>query len=140
MGRIALVSCGSKKQDHPCPARDLYTGALFLKHKLWAETFTDDMYVLSAKYGLIEATKVIEPYDMTLKRMKRADRERWGRYVANQITNTIPKGETLVFLAGKPYYENITKHIRHRYQIPFEGVRLGYRYQLINKHVANGHP
>jgi len=139
MGRVALVSCGSKKQDHPCPARNLYNGVLFNKHRKWADAFTDDLYILSAKYGLIHGTKVIEPYNLTLNRMKRADRERWGRYVANQIQTTIPPGETLLFLAGKPYYENVIGHIKHTYEIPFEGLTLGYRYQTIDKHVANGH-
>ena len=139
MGRVALVSCGSKKQDRPCRARDLYNGILFTKHRKWADAFTDDMYVLSAKYGLIHATKTIEPYNLTLNRMKRADKARWGRYVADQITARIPPGDTLVFLAGKPYYENIIKHLNHTYEIPFEGLRLGYRYQTIDKHVANGH-
>lgn len=137
MGQIAIMSCGSKKGKEACPAIDLYKGVLFMKHRQWAEAFCDEIWIISAKYGLIQSSKVIDPYEISLKDFKKKDRDRWGSHVANQIRAKIPKTEKLFFLAGAIYYEPIIRKIPHQYEIPFKNYILGNRYALIDKLLKN---
>lgn len=133
MGQIAIMSCGSKKGKDPGPAIDLYKGVLFMKHRQWAEAFCDEIWIISAKYGLIEPSKIIDPYEISLRDFKKKDRDLWGSYVANQISSKIPKTEKLFFLAGQIYYDPIIRKIPHEYEIPFKKYGLGHRYALIDK-------
>ena len=47
-----LVGCVKSKLDHPAPARDLYTSALFRKARAHAEATGGPWFVLSAEHGL----------------------------------------------------------------------------------------
>ena len=57
-----VTACGKTKRDVPLPARKLYKSArITAVHNRKSDC---DMYILSAKHGLIPSEKVIEPYDM----------------------------------------------------------------------------
>ncbi len=75
---VALVACCSKKLTRTVAARDLYVSTLFKKAAAYARTF-DAWYVLSAKYGLVAPDEVIDPYNQTLLKMKRSERQAWGK-------------------------------------------------------------
>ncbi|MGQ4916064.1 MAG: DUF6884 domain-containing protein [Candidatus Asgardarchaeia archaeon] len=62
MRRIAVVTaCGRGKKNYPTKAYKLYKSSrIKAVYNLKNNT---DMYILSAKYGLIHAEEVIEPYD-----------------------------------------------------------------------------
>ena len=65
--RIALISWSKLKTDRPCPARELYAPSrLFSLSYQYARRNADKVYILSAKYGLVEESAVIAPYDLTL--------------------------------------------------------------------------
>ncbi len=62
---------GSTKQDkevESCEAGDLYKGQIFLKGKDIATTHRVPYCILSAKYGLVWPTTVIETYDEKFKK------------------------------------------------------------------------
>ena len=60
MRRIALISCSKSKQNYPCPARELYAPSqLFSLSYQYAKKVADEVYVLSARYGLL-AEEVME--------------------------------------------------------------------------------
>lgn len=62
---IALVGCGKSKLDHAAPARQLYTGSLFVAASRWAAE-CDGWFILSAKFGLLDPETVVEPYEVRL--------------------------------------------------------------------------
>lgn len=62
---IAFVGCVKSKKDHPCKAEEMYTSDLFKKSLMYAKK-ADKVYILSAKYGLVELDEVILPYQETL--------------------------------------------------------------------------
>ena len=67
MRRIALISCSKSKQNYPCPARELYAPSqLFSLSYQYAKKVADEVYVLSARYGLLAEEDVVAPYDLTL--------------------------------------------------------------------------
>jgi len=65
---IVIVACGSKKLDRPARARDLYVGPYFRACLSYALKIAParNIFILSAKYGLIGINDVIEPYDKKL--------------------------------------------------------------------------
>ena len=66
--RIALISCTSRKKAYKCPARDLYSESpRFRLAYALAKLVADNIFILSAKYGLVPEHMIIEPYNETLK-------------------------------------------------------------------------
>jgi cytoplasmic iron level regulating protein YaaA (DUF328/UPF0246 family) len=71
---LVIIPCGRSKiwlkQPNlgPTPAQEAYIGAPFKVNREYAEKIGDRWIILSAKYGLIEPTTLIEQYEVTFKR------------------------------------------------------------------------
>ena len=65
---IVVISCGGKKQTKPNQAIDMYKGLYFYGMRKWALSVTNqrNIFILSAKHGLMRTTKVIDPYQLKL--------------------------------------------------------------------------
>src|SRR3546814_9506263 len=60
------------------PPRSTRTDTLFPYTTLFRSSLRPDaVLVLSAKYGVLDMDRIIEPYELTLNRMARADRIVW---------------------------------------------------------------
>ncbi len=67
MERIILISCVSQKLDKSAKAKDLYISPLFKKKFSYAKSLNpDQIFILSAKYGLVKPDDKIAPYDVLL--------------------------------------------------------------------------
>ena len=75
---ISIVQCVSLKQKMPQLARDLYISPLFVNAAAYAEKISDKWYIISAKYGLVESSTLLEPYNVTLKDMSASERRYWA--------------------------------------------------------------
>ena len=105
--RVALIGCGKQKAERTCAASEMYRSALFRAAWRWASLHCDQVFILSAKHGLLEPTTIIEPYDEALPR-DLAGREAWGMRVGAQIDKAVPDLEAiLVVLAGERYADVI---------------------------------
>ncbi|WP_244982189.1 DGQHR domain-containing protein DpdB [Corallococcus exercitus] len=104
--QVALVGCGKAKLKHRAPAHGLYTGNLFRAHLAEAEATTPHVYVVSALHGLLPLDEEVEPYDVTLRGMRREERAAWGRQVVEALARRYPANavELLVY-AGRMYSE-----------------------------------
>jgi len=71
MAKIVLLSCTKSKLDKPAQAQELYSASPMFQKTLeyGKELKPDKMFILSAKHHLVPLTKVLEPYDKTLKEM-----------------------------------------------------------------------
>jgi hypothetical protein len=129
---IGLVSCSKRKLDHPCPARDLYTvSVLFCKARAYCERHYDGWYILSAKHGLVHPGDDLAPYDVTLKRMRVAERRAWGRRVSDELQGL---GDHVFYAhAGKDYLEYIS---RVTLVNVLEGLTFGQRLRWYNEQAA----
>ena len=127
---IALVSCANQKLSHAAPAQDLYTSALFLKSRRFAEQHAQRWYVLSAKHGLVEPSRIIEPYDVTLKGRTAEERQAWSKTVIQQMKRAgiLHHGTTFLWLAGEAYQAILRSKLDEYAQIdPLRGMRIGER-------------
>lgn len=125
---IALVACVSKKNKSPMSARDLYISDWFLKASAYADRISDQWFILSAKYGLLDPDDVIDPYDETLNKMPVKARRDWAVRVQDELIPQLNYGDQLVILAGMKYREFLVDPLGARgfqVEIPMEGLRIG---------------
>ena len=72
MKRIVLISCTSQKNEdskiHPVKAEDLYTSPLFKRAWHYSKDIlkVDEIYILSAKYHLLDSKAPVSYYNETL--------------------------------------------------------------------------
>ena len=134
---IALVACVSKKNKTPMPARNLYISDWFKKASSYADLISDQWFILSAKYGLLNPDVVINPYDETLNKMPVNQRRAWSKKVLDDLIPQLNIGAQVVFLAGMKYREFLTAPLHKRgfyVEVPMEGLRIGEQLSWLSKH------
>jgi len=142
MARIVLLSYTKAKLDKPAPAQELYSPSpMFQKTKAYGESLKPDKtFILSAKHHLTPMDKQLEPYDLTLKNMKKDEKEQWGETVISQMNDRgiKPESDTFIFLAGSEYIKPLKDHIpEENIENPMQGKRMGERLSWLNKQVEN---
>ncbi len=86
MKKIVLISCASKKRPHKVKAEELYISPLFIGNLQYAKRQNpDSIFILSAKYGLLELDREIEPYNVTLNDLSSAEVMTWAKNVLEQL-------------------------------------------------------
>ncbi|MBU0923283.1 hypothetical protein KKG81_00245 [bacterium] len=119
--KIVLISCVSKKLHHKSKAEDLYISSLFKKGLEYAKLLQPDkIFILSAKYGLVNLKQEIEPYNITLNNMVKEERVIWSKNILSKLKKlTDIENDEFVFLAGKKYIEFLLPKIKH-FKIPLK--------------------
>lgn len=113
MKRIVLIACVSKKRRKRSKAGKLYTSTLFKLNLLYARKLKpQNIFILSAKHGLLTLDRVVAPYDVTLNNMPVKERKAWARKVVRQIQeNCDIQRDNFIFLAGERYRQNLLPHL-----------------------------
>ncbi len=129
---LILIGCVKSKLEHPAPAKDLYTSALFRKERAYAESSGKPWFILSAKHGLVSPDEVIEPYDVYLKTMPDAYRAWWGRTVVSQLAEAFGPvgGVSIEVHASAAYVDQILSSLTMegaRVVTPLQGLTMGQR-------------
>jgi hypothetical protein len=124
--KIVLISCASKKLHHKAKAKDLYISSLFVGNLRYARTLKpDSIFILSAKYGLLELDREVEPYNTTLKDMPLAQVKAWADKVVKQLKEqTDLQSDYFIILAGKKYRKYLVPHLAS-YEVPLLGMPIG---------------
>ncbi len=140
MEKICLVACVSRKQSHTAPAEDLYVSPLFKGARVLAKTRFDRWYILSAKYGLLEPDREIQPYNQTLNKMPRKERLDWANLVLGQLINCTRQTDILAFIAGDRYRQFLIPELLkngYKIEVPLEGLSIGKQLSWFKK-IQNG--
>ncbi len=128
---VILLGCVKKKRSSAAPAKDIYASPLWNARRMYAEAARTDWMILSAKYGLLEPDKVIEPYDASLSELSRSEQRAWSDQVFQQLIALFGEiGEiTFEIHAGRPYSEaGLSDALRAAGAVvvrPLEGLALG---------------
>jgi hypothetical protein len=122
---IGLLSCSATKLDRAAPASQLYTSPLFRMSLAYLKVRCAVIYVLSARHGLLETERVIEPYDQRLGGKK--ERERWARTIAIQLGSRHKRETEIILLAGADYARPLVTAL-HTLDGMKRGADGGYRY------------
>jgi len=139
MAVLGLVGCTKSKRDCASEAQDLYTSPLFRKSREYIERRCGACFILSAKYCLVSPSQVIEPYDLTLNKMSRAQREQWAESVWGDLRLHLHRGDLVVILAGKNYHEYLIPRIvqaKCLVDVPLDGLLYAQRVPWLTKALA----
>ena len=134
MKTIVLISCVSKKLNYKAKAQDLYISPLFKKNLQYSRSLNPDkIFILSAKYGLLDLDKEIEPYNKTLNNMTSNEIKLWVDSVLNQLKLVSNLNEDeFIFLAGNNYRKYLINHIKN-FKIPMYGLKIGEQLKFLIK-------
>lgn len=152
MAKIVLISCASKKRPHKTKAKYLYDRSPFFRKNLeYAGLLRPDkIFILSAKHGLLDLEREIEPYDVTLSNVSRKTRTKkpelrvlskeerkiWSKDLLRQLSEVTDLNKDMfIFLAGKNYREFLIPHIGN-YEIPMEHVQLFDQQPWLTKEIS----
>jgi hypothetical protein len=86
----------------------------------------------------VPLTKVLEPYDKTLKEMPKDEKEAWGEKVLSQMKQVgiNPEKDHFIFLTGTEYMKPLLKYIPENHtEMPMAGKRMGERMQWLNQQI-----
>ena len=138
MAKIVLLSCTKSKLDKPSQAQDLYSASpMFRKTLEYGKSLQPDkMFILSAKHHLVPLTKVLKPYDKTLKEMSSEEKKMWADEVIKQMKNqdlNLEKDQ-FIFLTGSEYMKPLISYITNT-ESPMDGKRMGERLQWLNSQI-----
>ena len=124
--KIVLISCVAKKNNYPCKANEMYISTLFKSAYQYAKKLNPDkIFILSAKYGLLEENTVIDPYNETLKTKSGNDVRIWADKVYHELAvKTDVSNDQYIFLAGEEYRKHLVSKLKH-VEIPLKGLRIG---------------
>ena len=138
MAKIVLISCVSKKLNYAAKSKDLYVSPLFQKNLQYAKSLNpDNIFILSARYGLLSLEKKVKPYDKTLNKMAIGEIREWAIKVLNQLKKVSnPAEDEFIFLAGEKYRRFLTPEINN-YKIPMQGLSIGKQLKWLTEKIAN---
>jgi len=138
MKTVVLVSCSKKKLPRKAKAEDLYIGPLFKLSLRYAYSLNPAaIFVLSAKYGLVDLEQGLEPYDLTLNEMPANDVKSWAGSVLDQLSDRADlQRDRIVFLAGERYRKYLMPHISHP-EVPLSGRGIGEQMSLLKERLQD---
>ena len=140
---IILIGCVNTKCIDAGPAQDVYTSTLWKYRREYAKVHGCCWYILSAKHGLLCPDAWIEPYNKTLTKSSRIDRENWSKQTLSSLTSKFPalSKRGIEFHAGKDYIEyGLEKDLCEMgatVRRPLRGVGIGYQLKSYKEHMAS---
>lgn len=130
-----FLSCTATKATQPCAAKDMYISSFFKKSLAYARTKVkdSDIYILSAKHGLLNLNDNIKPYSKTLVDMSIDSRKAWAHKVLQQMKDhNISFNKKALFLTGEKYNEFVAGFFKDS-ETPYQGKTIGYILQWLDK-------
>ena len=121
--------------------RDRYAPSrLFSLSYQYARRNADKVYILSAKYGLVEESDVIAPYDLTLADLPEHRQRDWANYVLTQMGERFDlERDTFLILAGRRYYQHLLPRLPHAI-LPLGNLPIGERIAFLQQQLADSAP
>jgi hypothetical protein len=92
---VYLISCVRKKRCTPTQAKDLYNSDWFLKARDYVESTRSPWFILSAEHGLVPPERILAPYERTLNKMRKPERQAWATRVKAQMAASLPAADLM---------------------------------------------
>jgi hypothetical protein len=130
---IVIVPCGGKKRSESCTAREMYTGPFHKGCMRYALTLAppEDVYILSAKYGLLRLSDEIEPYDLRMGQVGCVA----SKTVLGQARALSLETEDRVVCLGGGLYREVCKKVWPGCETPLLGVGgIGHQLKWLKEH------
>lgn len=130
-----FISCMKSKKNHKTTAEKMYTSSLFKGSLAYAKKLTnrENIYILSAKYGVLRLDDQIYPYEKTLKAMTEKEKKEWAYMCYRQLTKmNMDFNRKTVFLCGKEYRKYLIQLFSDT-EVPLKNMRLGKQLEFYKK-------
>jgi hypothetical protein len=143
---LALISCTKTKASYACAASELYRPSTFFRMAFeLAGRIADRILILSAKYGVVRPTDVVEPYEQTLVGASRSERRRWSEMVHDQLQRApeYKEARCILWFAGENYRENLLPLVNadgKTCRVPMTGLPQGEQLAWLRAHLDGGPP
>ncbi|MFC4556892.1 DUF6884 domain-containing protein [Virgibacillus kekensis] len=149
MRELSIIPCGRKKiwdkypDLGPVPAGNAYTGTLHTLCRKYAEKYTDDWVILSAKHGFLSEDDLVEgQYDVTFGQ-KSNEIISFAKLREQIKEKGLDQYDNLVVLTGKKYKPVINgtfiDDLPRTYPLTrYKGI--GYILQALNQSIKSGEP
>ena len=135
MRKIALIGCSAKKLGKNQPSKkykaaDIYTGKNFVKSKCKGKTVlgcSDEWYILSSEYGLVNPNDEIAYYDNYLGDKGVKNQREWAEKVFEQIKMIFSDDLSdinFVIFAGECYHKYLRGNLKHYTTLRFNGRHI----------------
>lgn len=131
---LLIVSCGKVKRSRPAPAADLYIGPLFKDARRHATERRIPWLIFSALHGLVEPTRILDPYDMSMiSRITgdQADRAAYMAQLRDQLAAALAqhRADQVELHAGADYADALRAVAPPHLDIyePMKGYEIGER-------------
>jgi hypothetical protein len=114
----------------------MYTSDLFKKSLEYAKSLKPNkIYILSAKYGVLELDEIISPYEQTLNAMTEKERKIWAYKVVKQCEEKgVDFTEKAVFLCGKNYRKYVMQKFKSS-SAPLSKMGIGQQLQYYKNNI-----
>ncbi len=156
MRNLVLISCSSQKSAAAGKAMHLYRSDLFRKSfqfaqehlaRHWLENFgpgDNQIFILSAKYGLLDPHSFIHPYDKSLNFSTPRAQQHWSKCVFSQLLDKYPGSEypsQIFFLCGQNYRKNLLPLVADHFwksdiKTPLAGLGIGQQKQWLKNQLT----
>jgi hypothetical protein len=147
MNKVALILPVGFRSEQKEKVRDFYQGIFFERTLKYVETVLkpEKIYILSAKYGLLQLEDEIEDDPGTLFQGKEEKQDDWVKRVAEwseRVREKLDKecdlkNDMFYFLAAKTYYEGLLDSLPN-HEIIMEGLPIGPRLLWLRAHLQQG--
>ncbi len=107
MENVFLIMCTCHKRAYPCEAKDLYTSPFFVLARALADIFGRRWFILSAKYGLLEPSAWVSPYDVDLAQQTIDHWMQWNHRVVDSLLPYLRRTDQVILLTNSTYAEGI---------------------------------
>jgi len=134
---VVLISCVKEKKSYKCKAKDLYNSTWF--HYAWdyAQSLNPGkVFILSAKYGLVDPEVEIGPYEDTLNTKTVREIRTWADTLLTSLQEkTDVINDKFIILAGEKYRRYLVCRLVN-HDIPMRGLRFGQQLKWLKEKCA----
>ena len=97
----------------------------------------DKIFILSAKYGLLNLEEEIEPYNETLNKKSDEEIKKWAGLVIEKLRRACDlKNDKFIFLAGENYRKYLIPAILN-YETPMKGLGIGKQLGYLKNNIKS---
>lgn len=133
---IVFLGCGAKKNDKKCKAIEMYTGELFKKRYEYSKILkADKIFILSAKYHVLELDDMIFPYNKTLNDMDEKSQKIWSLVCKKKLDKkNIDYDDDVYFLCGENYFKYLSPYFKNSHY-PVANLRIGEQLKFYKERI-----
>lgn len=103
--RVALISCSKRKKAEKSFAKDLYISDSFVRNMEKAECLGfDEIYIISAKHGLLRLDDEVDPYDVNLKEKSEKYVFEWSKGILAELKRSVGISNNHFVIFADPTY------------------------------------